>query len=109
MKEYPKHCIGCRKEQECSQKFFMTANTEPIDGYINFDAAEYVCWDCLNELDNYDSLDYPETDSPIHCSYCGRPLNCRLTADGLEYVKELLAGSGGCCRELWPKLFEEYL
>jgi len=107
--DYPKHCIGCWKEEDCQQKYFMVADTEPVDGYIDFDLADYVCSDCLDKTHNHQPLFDAESDTPIHCSVCGVPLNCRLTADGVDYVKESIENDNGCCQELWPVLFADYL
>jgi len=106
MAEYPKHCIGCWKESECKQKYFMLADTEPVQGFVG--CADTWCEDCAP--DNADSYGYyPEVDIPMHCSGCGRPLQCSLTDYGVEYVKEAIAEADGCCRELWPTLFADYL
>lgn len=110
MRNYPKHCIGCHKEEECKQKYFMNARTEPVDGYADFDLAEYFCKDCINMSHNHCELDLDtEYDSPAHCSICGRPLNCQLTTEGVQYIKEAIAENDGCCQELWPVLFADYL
>ena len=50
-----------------------------------------------------------ETDGPGHCASCGWPLHRSLTSDGVEYVKASLFDGGGCCQELWPALFADYL
>ena len=107
---YPKHCIGCCKEKECKQKFFMLADTDPIDGYADFDLADYVCENCIDMSHNHCELDMDtEHDSPAHCSICGRPLNCKLSSDGVDYVKKAIETGTGCCRELWPVLFVDYV
>lgn len=31
-----------------------------------------------------------ETDSPSHCAYCNRPIDCSLTDDGVKYVYEAI-------------------
>jgi len=105
----PKHCIECWKVNECKQKINMLAGTEPIEGFVSSTLADYVCGDCSQKSDNVESIDNPEVDSPIHCSICGMPLECRLTDDGVQYVKEALESGGGCCRELWKELFVDYL
>ena len=87
----------------------MLAGTQPVEGYIDFDEADYFCIDCLNQDNNTCPTENEETDSPAHCSSCGRPLLCQLTTDGVEYVKNLLQEQSGCCRELWPVLFADYL
>jgi len=105
MKEYPKHCIDCRNKEKCQQKYHMLADTEPVIGYANFDAADLVCENCLDIQDHFQVLDNPEVDSPIHCAICGIPLECQLTTDGIDYVKETIEAEDDCCRELWPVLF----
>ena len=107
--EYAKHCQECEQFGTCKQKQFMTADTEPVDGYADFVLIDHVCHDCLDPKHDHESLDNPELDSPAHCSICHIPLNCQLTTDGVDYVRELLANSGGCCQELWPVLFADYL
>ena len=105
----PKHCIICAKVNDCKQKVHMTAKTEPVEGFASFALADYVCGDCVQNSENVEPLDNPEVDSPIHCCLCSIPLECRLTKDGVEYVKEALDGDGGCCQELWRELFSDYL
>ena len=106
----PKHCHDCYKLTECEQAQFMNANTEPVDGFV-WD-GDYWCDNCLpDDIDDIDDqpqpLDYEEVDCPDHCGGCGIPLNCRLTTDGVEYVAKNM--NDGCCRELWPVLFANYL
>ena len=105
---YPKHCIGCHKEKDCQQKKFMNAGTESTDGYADYELADWVCCNCLDNTHNSYPMENEEVDSPAHCSICGCPLTCRLTDAGIEYVKEALDGKG-CCQELWPVLFADYL
>ncbi len=108
MKEYPDHCIGCWNESKCRQKFYMSANTEPVPCFVG--EADVWCEDHAEFGEEDESLGYyPETDSPLHCSECGIPLQCSLTDYGVDYVKEHIKTGGGCCRELWPGLFTEYL
>ena len=83
----------------------MTANTAPVEGFADFELADYVCGDCLDTKHSHAPLS-GECDSPAHCSACGVPLECELTPDGVDYVKDNVAG---CCRELWPVLFADYL
>ena len=105
---YPEFCTCCWQEKNCQQKYFMNADTEPVDGYADFDLADMVCGDCLNKTHNHQPMFNGELDSPAHCSICGIPLNCRLTSDGIAYVRESIESCGGCCRELWPVLFANY-
>ena len=109
---YPKHCIGCWNENKCQQKVYMLANTEPVPGFIG--CADAWCEE--HKPDNAESAGYyPESDSPMHCAECGRPLQCSLTDYGVDYVKEAIKNSetiksgGGCCRDLWPVLFADYM
>ena len=85
----------------------MNGNTEPVDGFA-YDGDTY-CADCLPDCVKGDPLDNCETDSPAHCGSCGVPLHCQLTIDGVEYVREAIAENDGCCQELWPVLFADYL
>lgn len=104
--EYPKHCESCHKLKICEQKQYMMANTEPVPGYVNFDLGDYVCE--THRTDEYkdERLHNPESDMPLHCSICGRPLECELTQNGIDYVLENT--HGGCCQELWLTLFADY-
>lgn len=106
MNDYPKHCIGCWNEEKCQQKQYMLAGTEPVPGFTNH--ADTWCEGHAG--DNAESTGYyPESDSPMHCAECGRPLQCSLTDYGVDYVKEAIESGASCCRELWPVLFAEYL
>jgi hypothetical protein len=91
----------------------MTADTEPVPGFVETDKyVDYFCADCLPD-DCPDETTFPldseETDSPCHCSVCGVPLLHCLTSDGVRYVREAVAESAGCCRELWPAVWSEVL
>jgi hypothetical protein len=54
-------------------------------------------------------LDFEELDSPAHCVDCGAPLIHGLTSEGARYVREAIADGAGCCRELWPVVWSDYL
>lgn len=108
-KSIPEHCIKCAKVNDCKQKIYMTAETEPVKCFASFTLADYICGDCCQNSDNIEPINNPEVDSPIHCCLCGIPLECRLTDDGIKYIKEALDGDGGCCRELWKELFSDCL
>jgi hypothetical protein len=105
--DYPEFCENCWKKEDCLQKQYMLAETEPVEGYIDFTAAEYYCFDCLNPKHEVAWDDDSECDYPKHCANCGIPLNTRLTSEGIEYIKRNI--NNGCCRELWPELYKEYL
>ncbi len=111
MKEYPDFCKECSKKDTCKQKYFMLAETEAVEGFVDFFACDYYCEDCLDKQNSFESLCNSKSDHPVHCAKCECPLICPLTSDGIEYVKECLDGSkhSRCCRELWPTLFAEYL
>lgn len=107
--KYPDFCTECYKVSSCKQKVYMLADTQPVEGYY-YDAGVY-CKDCLegapqDKMESYSG----ESDYPIHCMECGIPIECQLTDDGVEYVREATSeGAAGCCRELWPELFRDYL
>ena len=104
----PAHCHDCWKLDECHQAQFMNSNTESVEGFA-WDADLY-CADCIpNNATGVSPTDNGETDSPDHCASCGVPLHCRLTTDGVGYVRATLEEGGGCCQELWPVLFADYL
>lgn len=108
MRDYPKHCMDCWKEKKCQQKYYMVANTEPVPGFVG--CADVWCKEHAPIDHYYESTEYyPESDTPMHCVECGRPIQCRLTDYGVEYVRKTIQGQDGCCRELWPVLFREYL
>ena len=98
----PRHCWDCDKFQTCEQAQFMVASTKPVDAYMG--DAEFVCQDCAGDGAQYIG---EESDVPEHCGICHRPLECSLTQDGVEYLKENM--DGGCCQELWPVLYAAYL
>ena len=104
--EYPTFCETCGNIETCVQKYNMLAETEPVEGFVI--DGEIYCDECLRPDDP--RYEYSgETDCPAHCSGCGVPLICDLTCEGVKYVKELITNDGGCCRELWPVLFADYL
>ena len=106
MKDYSKYCIGCWNETKCQQKYYMLAGTEPVPGFVN--NADIWCEDHAGK--SAVSADYYiESDTPMHCAECGRPLQCSLTDYGVDYIKKVIRGRDGCCRELWPTLFGDYL
>jgi len=113
MKEYPDLCNDCKQLETCKQKQFMLANTKPVQGFVQ--NADVWCKEHTNPGLEDMVLCYTiiplhgESDTPCHCANCGRPLDCELTDDGVEYVKEQLADGCGCCAELWPVLFADYL
>ena len=104
----PWHCWNCQQFAECTQAQNMMADTQAVPGFA-YDADTY-CEDCLgNDLAKAQSLGSNECDCPSHCADCGIPLDCNLTEEGIRYLKESIADGAGCCRELWPILFSEYL
>jgi len=104
--EYPTFCETCDNVETCKQKVSMLAGTEPVDGFVI--DGEIYCEQCLLPGDPHEPIS-GETDCPEHCAECGAPLICDLTCEGVEYVKEAIADGNGCCRELWPDLFSDYL
>jgi hypothetical protein len=109
----PEHCHKCWKLADCHQAQNMTAVTEPVSGFVETEKyVDYFCADCLPD-DCPDETTFPmdneETDSPNHCSVCGIPLIHSLTSDGASYVRQAIAEGAGCCRELWPVIWSDYL
>ena len=105
----PKHCHGCDSLKGCRQAQFMTDDTVSVEGVVSFDACDHFCLDCHPEGSDTASLNGEYLDSPAHCADCGCPLDHELTAEGVEYVKEAIADTAGCCRELWPVIWADYL
>ena len=108
-KKCPDFCKDCHNFKDCTQKENMLAGTEPVEGFV-FEGDVY-CRDCLDAFDDvWDEIPVDgEWDCPQHCGNCGVPLEHRLTIEGVKYVKEALADGGGCCRELWPEVWKDYL
>jgi len=109
----PGHCHSCWKFADCDQAQNMTADTAPVPGFVETDKyVDYFYADCLPDDCPDEStfpLDFEETDSPCHCSICGVPLIHALTSEGAKYVRESVAEGAGCCRELWPAVWADYL
>ena len=126
----PAHCHGCAQFTDCPQAKCMSANTEPVEGWV--DDCEVYCADCLdlqfpaNDDDDGSLMGFRssndndwrewcntfdgESDSPIHCNGCGVPIIHDLTIEGVEYVREAVAdNSSGCCREVWPVVWADIL
>jgi len=92
--------------ERCQQKQYMLAETEAVQGFVG--CADVWCKE--HAPNNAESAGYyPESDNPMHCAECERPLQCGLTDYGIDYVKNAIDTKDGCCRELWPELFAEYL
>ena len=109
----PSHCQACPKLSDCRQAQNMTAETVPVNGFVETEQyVDYFCSDCLPD-DCPDETTFPmgdeETDCPCHCSVCGIPLVHSLTTEGARYVREAVAEGAGCCRELWPVVWSDYL
>lgn len=60
-----------------------------FQGYITPD-SELVCEFCGGDSADCEEYSSQETDSPSHCAYCHRPLDCSLTAGGIKYVYETI-------------------
>ena len=111
----PAHCWDCWKFADCPQAQNMTADTVPVAGFVVFvdGCGDHYCAACADDAGAPDSdcypLDFEETDCPCHCSVCGAPLSHSLTADGVEHLTARLADGGGCCSELWPVVWADYL
>ncbi len=109
----PVHCCACTKLADCHQAQNMTADSEPVHGWIETEKyVDHFCVDCLP--DDYPeettwSMDNEEVDTPCHCSVCGVPLIHLLTSEGIHYVRQAIAEGAGCCRELWPAVWADYL
>jgi hypothetical protein len=107
----PEHCHDCHNFATCHQAQRMTSDTEPVHGFTDTLNCVHVCADCVSDADagNLYPLDFEELDSPAHCVDCGAPLMHALTSEGVAYVREAIAEGGGCCRELWPTVWADYL
>jgi len=55
--------------------------------HYHYDCEEW-CEQCLPVPADSEEVGYDggEQDTPAHCAGCGRPLDYRLTAEGVEYV-----------------------
>jgi len=111
----PKSCHDCHKLDDCHQAQNMHPDTEPVEGFVDGD-GEIYCEGCLqiDDLDGEDFLEYfepieGESDVPEHCGGCGVPIIHELTIVGAEYVREALEEGNGCCDELWPVVWADYL
>jgi len=102
----PAHCHDCPNFADCRQAQNMTADTPPEEGWLY--EGEVYCASCGGG-DGEDTLYEGESDSPTHCSGCGVPIMHELTVDGVEYVREAIADNDGCCAELWPEVWADYL
>lgn len=110
----PAHCHECWKFTTCNQAQHMTADTEPVSGFCETEKyVDYFCSDCLPDDAPEETtfpIDNEETDSPCHCSVCGIPLIHSLTSEGIHSIRQTIAeGKLGCCRELWPVIWSDYL
>lgn len=102
----PENCHTCRVFFECIQAQHMTSNTETVQGYAA--DADYYCLKCTPSVAAPLSA-HEELDSPAHCAHCGIPLAHALTEEGAAYVARRLDEGGGCCHELWPVVWKDYL
>lgn len=101
----PELCEGCWKFP-CNQCTNMTADTRPVPAWY----ANAALWCEACSPDGATPVNGSnETDTPSHCEGCGVPLECTLTPDGVTYVQDAIREGAGCCAELWPVLFAEYL
>jgi len=107
----PDHCRTCPNLTGCRQAENMYADTMPVHGFTDTENQCHVCTDCASdtESDSLYPLDFEELDSPAHCAECGVPLIHGLTSDGARYVREAVSSGAGCCRELWPVVWSDYL
>lgn len=58
-----------------------------FQGYISPD-SEIICEVC--DHDGCEEYTSQESDSPCHCAYCHRPIECSLTQDGIKYVYDTI-------------------
>lgn len=102
----PAHCHDCHRFEDCEQAQNMMADTPPEQGWVY--AGEVYCAECLGRA--ADGTPYKgASDRPTHCGGCGVPIIHELTPDGVEYVRETLADNDGCCAEVWPTVWADYL
>lgn len=102
----PAHCHDCHQFADCRQAQNMLADTPPEDGFI-YDGEVY-CAECLDRAVDRTPFE-GESDSPVHCRGCGVPIIHELTIEGVEYVRETFADTPGCCAEVWPTVWTDYL
>ncbi len=69
-------------------------------GYIVFwdeqgdsDILCFFCYAVAGEVGELYLSDQDETDNPLHCSQCHRPINYRLTNEGIGYVIDAIIES----------------
>ena len=69
-------------------------------GYIVFwdeqgdsDILCFFCYAAAGEVGELYLSDQGETDNPLHCSQCHRPINYRLTNEGIGYVIDAIIES----------------
>lgn len=105
----PEHCKNCPRLADCVQAEYMNADTPAEPGYTDVTVGEYFCEHHVDCSHDCFPLDGEELDSPAHCAECGAPLSHDLTPDGVEYVKQAIAEGTGCCRELWPEVWRDWL
>ena len=100
----PAHCHGCRKFDFCRQAQNMMADTPPQQGWVR--NGDVYCAGCLDpDYDDRCVGNGPysgDSDTPQHCGGCGVPIIHKMTAEGVEYVRN---NSVGCCREVWPTVW----
>tara|TARA_Y100000034_G_C6717761_1_gene317406 strand:+ start:20 stop:697 length:678 start_codon:yes stop_codon:yes gene_type:complete len=109
MREYPNFCESCQNLKSCKQKENMTSNTTKEKGFLC--DQFYFCEDCFTpeKDEDYSEIEFLELDCPVHCEDCGSPLIHDLTNEGVKYVCESLLENSGCCREVWPKVWESWI
>ena len=66
--------------------------------------GDYLCDECAPDGD-YESLDFAETDHPVHCEKCQALIITNLTDYGQNYVRDQYRESRNVITKLWRKEF----
>lgn len=75
-----------------------------MSNHYHYEGEEY-CENCLpvDPASKKVDLDYGEQDYPANCCKCRMPLDCTLTADGVDYVLTSIKVALETCRDRLKK------
>ncbi len=106
----PEHCWECGQFGDCVQAQNMVKDTIVMCGFVDTEKyVDHFCGNCLPDDADGIPIDNEEIDYPTHCCNCGVPLAHDMTSDGVKYLKKKIADNDGCCREIWPEIWRNYL